>query len=126
MFRAGRRVASARFALAAAVAGVAALAALAGGTASSAATSTRAGAVVFSSLDRFRAEGPVPGRTVSSASTRQPASPSLAWESAGNLVNARSRLGLAYFPPNGRFYAIGGETTGGNRAIPIGGENTGG
>src|SRR5215211_6221345 len=119
MFPAARRAASARFALAAAVAGVAALASLVGGTASSAATSTRTGAVVFSSLDRFRAEGPVPGRPISRASARQPASPSLAWESAGNLVNARSRLGLASFPANGRFYAIGGETTGGNRAIPI-------
>ena len=117
MFRARRR--SARFALAAAVAAVAALAALAGGTASSAATTTRTGTAVFSSLDRFRAEGPVPGPTVSRTSTRQSASPSLAWESAGTLANVRSRLGLAFFPPNGHFYAIGGETTAGNRAIPI-------
>src|SRR4029453_10081435 len=84
------------------------------------------GAVVFSSLDRFRAEGPVPGRAITRTSTRQSTSPSLAWESAGTLANVRSRLGLAFFPPNGRFYAIGGETTAGNRAIPIEEYNPGG
>src|SRR5262245_35805857 len=127
MFRAGLRVARSRFALMAVVAWVATLAALAGGTPSSAATSTQhTGTIVFSSLDRFRAEGAVPGGAISHAPARRQASPSLAWESAGTLTNVRSRLGLAFFPPNGHFYAIGGETTGGNRAIPIEEYNPGG
>src|SRR5262245_31860267 len=120
MFRAGLRVARSRFALMAVVAWVATLAALAGGTPSSAATSTQhTGTIVFSSLDRFRAEGPVPGGAISRAPARHQASPLLAWESAGTLANVRSRLGMAFFPGNGRFYALGGETTAGNRAIPI-------
>jgi len=41
------------------------------------------------------------------------------WESAGTLNTARSRTGVAFSPRNGRFYALGGESTGGNRDIPI-------
>ena len=41
------------------------------------------------------------------------------WQPAGTLNIIRSRLGVAFFPPNGKFYALGGETTGGNLNIPI-------
>jgi hypothetical protein len=41
------------------------------------------------------------------------------WTAVPTVVAARSRLGLAYFAPNGKFYMLGGETTGGNRNIPF-------
>lgn len=41
------------------------------------------------------------------------------WQPAGTLHSPRSRTGVAFSPHNGRFYALGGETTGGNRDIPI-------
>ena len=42
-----------------------------------------------------------------------------AWVPVTPMTTARSRTAVVYFPPNGLFYAIGGEATGGNRAIPI-------
>jgi hypothetical protein len=41
------------------------------------------------------------------------------WQLVTSLNTARSRTAAVYFPPNGNFYALGGEATGGNRAIPI-------
>lgn len=41
------------------------------------------------------------------------------WGPAGTLHTARSRTAVAFSPRNGRFYALGGEATGGNRDIPI-------
>ena len=77
--------------------------------------------MVFSSLDRFAAEVPA-AAAVSRPKVRHCESTVErrgGWESAGSLTNPRSRLGLAFFPGNGKFYALGGETTGGNRVIPI-------
>ena len=59
--RVTRRVASTRTALAAVVGSLVATAALAVSMASTAATSSNPSTYVYSSLDRFRAEGPVPG-----------------------------------------------------------------
>ncbi len=42
-----------------------------------------------------------------------------AWQPVNALTVARSRLGLAFAPANGRFYAIGGEGLGGDRNLPI-------
>lgn len=42
-----------------------------------------------------------------------------AWVPVTSLTTARSRTAVVYFPPNGLFYVLGGEATGGNRAIPI-------
>ena len=85
---------------------------------SSAAASSNSGTVVFSSLDRFAAEVPA-GAAVSRPGADTASAPSGGWESAGSLSTPRSRLGLAFFPGNGKFYALGGESTGGNRALPI-------
>lgn len=41
------------------------------------------------------------------------------WATTGPLLHPRSRTGLAYSAANGRFYAAGGESTGGNRDLPI-------
>src|SRR5262245_5044113 len=79
-------------------------------------------AVVFSSLDRLRADslGPTDANRETRPAGQHRVSPGgFNWEHAGTLSNARSRLGMAFFPGNGRFYVLGGESTAGNRAIPI-------
>jgi hypothetical protein len=121
LLRAIRRVARTWAGLAAIVGALIAIAALGGSVASSAATSSgSSNAVVFPSLDRFRAEVPNASLARQGAARDEALSPrGPGWEPAGSLNNARSRLSLAYFPFNGRFYALGGESTGGNRAIPI-------
>ena len=127
-----------RFAALASIAGaLIAAAAIGGGMASSAlargdsspaqtglpAALSSTSTVVFSSVDRFAAESLGSAETTRAAgnrAARNNASPGgFTWEPAGTLSNARSRLGMAFFPGNGRFYVLGGESTGGNRAIPI-------
>jgi hypothetical protein len=41
------------------------------------------------------------------------------WTTVASLNTARSRTSATFFPANGKFYVLGGETTGGNRDIPI-------
>jgi subtilisin-like proprotein convertase family protein len=89
LVRATRRVASTRVALAAVVGCLVGVATLAG------------------------------SMTSSAAAVRGLLAPTAPWEPAGSLNNARQRLGMAYFPGNQRFYALGGVSGGGNRAIPI-------
>src|SRR5262245_34471346 len=111
LVRAARRVASTGVTLTAVAAGLVAVAALVGGSASSAsATSISQNAYVFSPLDRFRAESlgsPETNRATRGRAVRRKASPGgFNWEPAGTLNHARSRLGMAFFPGNGRFYAL--------------------
>jgi N-acetylneuraminic acid mutarotase len=63
---------------------------------------------------------PLPQATLTSASvppSLPPATPTCVtpatWTPVTSLNTPRARLGLAYFAGNGRFYAMGGETTGG-------------
>lgn len=46
-------------------------------------------------------------------------SPGGDWVSVSSLATARSRPAAAFFPPEGNFYVLGGEASGGNRNIPI-------
>jgi uncharacterized repeat protein (TIGR01451 family) len=41
------------------------------------------------------------------------------WTTVASLNTARSRPTTAFYPPNGNFYTLAGEATGGNRDIPI-------
>lgn len=41
------------------------------------------------------------------------------WQTVASLNTPRSRPSTAFYPPNGNFYTLGGEATGGNRNIPI-------
>lgn len=82
--------------------------------------------LIFSTAVAMAASAPVEGASLHSLGDTSPAMAGAGggctigtWTTVASLNTARSRPSTAYFPPNGNFYTLGGEATGGNRAIPI-------